>query len=178
MKMGTIVVLSFVWASLLGATEIVRSGGGVLPVDWSSADTSHIKRTRSMPTALQQAIKDVTLPVYIPKAYASEKNLEVVALKDFYAVTIHFKDATMMISGDRTYQQEIVSGGEQIVTNMKNVENKFIRSEGILSREFNRHGVNYTLSIECNQPNKDSKCTKDTFLKRMYKSLIVVGGKK
>lgn len=178
MKMRSLVVLSFVWVSLLGATEIVRSGGGVLPVDWSAADSSHIKKTRSVPTALQKAVKDVTLPVYIPKAYASEKNLEVVALKDFYAVTIHFKDATMMISGDRTYQQEIVSGGEQIVANMKKVANKFIRSEGILSTDFHRHGVNYTLSIECDQPNKDSKCTKDTFLKRMYKSLIIVGGKK
>jgi len=178
MKMRSLIVLSFIGVSFLGATEIVRSGGGVLPVDWSSTDSSHIKRTRSVPTALQKAVKDVTLPVYIPKAYANEKNLEVVALKDFYAVTIHFKDATMMISGDRTYQQEIVSGGEQIVANMKKVANKFIRSEGILSTDFNRHGVNYTLSIECDQPNKDSKCTKDRFLKRMYKSLIMVGGKK
>jgi hypothetical protein len=178
MKMITAVVAVFGLSVLLGATEIVRSGGGILPVDWSSADKTYIKKTRSLPTSLQKAVKDVTMPVYIPKAYANEKNLAIVAQPDFYAITIPFKDATMMISGDRTYQQEIISGGEQIKANMKNVANKFIRSEGILSRDFNRHGANYTLSIECNQPKQDSKCTQDSFLKGMYDSLVLVGGKK
>ena len=178
MRIISLLVLSFGLVSMLGATEVVRSGGGILSVDWSSTDGSYIKKTRSMPTALQKAVKDVTMPVYIPKAYANEKNLAVVALTDFYAITIRFSDATMMISGDRTYQQEIVSGGEQIEANMKKVAFKFIRSEGILSTDFNKHGVNYTLSIECDQPNKDSKCTKDAFLKKMYKSLLLVGGKR
>ncbi len=164
--------------SLTQAKEVIDNRGGLLKVDWSSTDGSHIKKTRSMPTDIQKKLKDVTMPVYIPKYYLNEKDASVVADKNFYTISFHLPDATLMISGDRTYQREIVSGGEKIKADMKKVESKFIRSEGIMSTDFSRHGVNYTLSVECSHPDKDKRCTRDTFLKKMYNGLVLIGGKR
>ena len=172
-----IVVVLWSLVSFAEAKEVVNDSGGVLKVDWSSVDNSYIRKTRSRPTVLQQAVKDVTMPVYLPKDYLNEKDISVVADENFYTISINLSDVTLIISGDRTYQREIVSGGEELKKSMQRVASKFIRSEGIMSTDFNRHGVNYTLSVECVHPNRDKRCTKDTFLRKIYNELVLMGGK-
>ena len=157
------------------AEEVIDNSGGILKVDWSDAKSGQIKRTRS---AIQKAIKNVTMPVYLPKDYLNQNDATVVADNNFYVITIKLSDAVLMISGDRTYQREIVSGGEELKANMKRAESKFLQSEGIMSTDFHRHGVNYILSIECTHPNSDKRCTRETFLKKMYNDLVLIGGQR
>ena len=83
-----------------------------------------------------------------------------------------------MISGDRTYQQKVVSGAKQLKAKMKKVSNRFIHAEGMMTTDFNRHGVNYSLTIECENPQKDKRCKEADFLKNIYNRLIIVGGKR
>jgi hypothetical protein len=156
--------------------ERVEVENGLLKVDTSDPSIQHYKHKRSAPTALQKRLKGVTLPVYLPKRYANNKSLVIVSDKNFYNITIPLSRASLMISGDRTFQQKIISGGEKMEKTMKLLDSRFIISEGIMGVDFGRHGVNYSLSVECEQPYKDKRCTKKSFLKRLYNELILVGG--
>jgi hypothetical protein len=102
----------------------------------------------------------------------------IVSDKLFYTATILLQGATLMITGDRTYQQKVKSGGKQLKAKMKAVDAKFIRAEGIMSTNFNRHGVNYSLVLECDSPKKDKRCQENSFLRKLYNGLVLVGGKR
>jgi hypothetical protein len=152
---------------------------GVLEVNWPKEATNQQKmKMRSYSSTLQRGIAEVTLPVYMPSFYVYEKDISIVADKNFYTITIFLKGATLMISGDRTYQQKVVSGAKQLKAKMKKVSNRFIHAEGMMTTDFNRHGVNYSLTIECENPQKDKRCKEADFLKNIYNRLIIVGGKR
>ncbi len=153
-------------------------GGGLLEVEWPKQTKQHQKSMKAYPKVLKDAIKDVRLPVYLPRGYIYDKSMSIISDENFYAITIFLKGASLMITGDRTYQQKVKSGGEQLKTKMKTVDAKFIQAEGIMSTNFNRHGVNYSLSIECDSPNRDKRCREDNFLKKLYSELLLVGGKR
>jgi len=172
MRLFILLVIPF----LLQAMERVEVENGLLQVDLSDPTIQHYKHKRSAPTALQKRLKGVTLPVYLPKRYANSKNIIIVADKNFYNITVPLSKASLMISGDRTFQQKIVSGGENMEKTMKLLDSKFIISEGIMGVDFSRHGVNYSLSVECENPYKDKRCTRKSFLKGLYNELILVGG--
>ncbi|SFV64272.1 hypothetical protein MNB_SV-12-817 [hydrothermal vent metagenome] len=152
--------------------------GGVLKVEWPKTTTQQEKSMKPYPKVLKDGIKEVTLPVYLPRYYIYKKNISIVSDKNFYAITIFLKGASLMITGDRTYQQKVKLGGKQLKTKMKAVDTKFVRAEGIISIDFNRHGVNYSLALECDSPSRDKRCIEDSFLKRVYRGLVIVGGKK
>ena len=153
--------------------------GGVLEVDWPKApNTTQKMKMRAYSPTLQKGILEVTMPVYMPSSYVYENSLSVVADKNFYAITVFLKGATLMVSGDRTYQQKVVSGAKQLKAEMKKVSNRFIHAEGMMTTDFNRHGVNYSLTIECDKPKSDKRCIEDSFLKNIYTRLIIVGGKR
>jgi hypothetical protein len=156
---------------------LLYGNGGLLKVDWSKTVPNQ-QKLQLLPKLLKDGIKDVRLPVYIPKYYIYEKNISVISDKNFYTITIFLDKATLMISGDRTYQEKITSKRNNLITKMKAVTNKFIQAEGIMSVDFHRNGVNYSLSLECNAPTSDPRCTDNRFLKRVYTGLILVGGKR
>jgi hypothetical protein len=88
-----------------------------------------------------------------------------------------------MISGDRTYQERISSKTNKAVANqlkakMKALSNKFIKAEGIISVDFQRNGVNYSLILECDSPTLDKRCKEDNFLRKVYNGLVLIGGKR
>lgn len=152
---------------------------GVLEVDWPKEATNQQKmKMRAYSPILQKGISEVTMPVYMPSFYVYEGDMSIVADKNFYTITIFLKGATLMVSGDRTYQQKVVSGAKQLKAKMKKVSNRFIHAEGMMTTDFNRHGVNYSLTIECAKPQKDRRCMEDDFLKNIYNRLIIVGGKR
>jgi hypothetical protein len=155
---------------LVLSLNLLFSDGGVLRVDWSKATISR-QKLKVLPKSLKDGIKDVTLPVYMPNSYIYQKNLSIVADKNFYAITIFLKGATLMISGDRTYQ-------EQIKVDIKKTSEKFTHAEGIATLDFQKNGVNYSLVLECDSPNSDSRCKSDSFLSKIYRRLVLVGGRR
>jgi hypothetical protein len=161
---------------LLQAEERVEVKNGLLKVDLSSKEIQRYKNSRSAPTPLQKRVSVVAMPVYMPKEFIKNRDITIVADKNFYTISIPLKGALLMISGDRTYQQKVISGGEKLEKMMKLTDSKFMISEGIMGVDFQRHGVNYSLSVECDDPYEDSRCTKKSFLKKIYNDLILVGG--
>jgi hypothetical protein len=149
--------------------------GGLLEVTWPKQTTQQEKATQSHPKALKERVKSIKLPVYLPKHYINSK-ISIVSDKNFYTTTIFLKGASLMISGDRTYQQKVKEEGENLKAKMKKIDAKFIHAEGMMSTSFNRHGVNYTLMIECDAPNQDRRCKKSQFLKQIYTNLLLIGG--
>lgn len=172
-----ILIWSLLLYSLYGM-EIKEVENGLLKVDWSTVDQSEIKKNRSRSSAFERAIKDVDMPIYIPKRYLHSKDLIVVADSGFCIITIPIKGASVMVSVDRTFQKQIVSGGEDMKKLMKSQLSKFVRSEGIMSVDFSKHGINYSMSVECDKPNGDKRCTRESFLRGLYSELVVVGGKR
>jgi len=168
--------------TLLILFNFIFANGGLLKVDWSKVPTTQ-QKLNNIPKKLKESIKDVTLPVYMPRYYIYEKNLSVVANPNFYAITIFLDKARLMISGDRTYQERISSKTNKAVANqlkakMKALSNKFIKAEGIISVDFQRNGVNYSLVLECDSPTLDKRCKEDNFLRKVYNGLILIGGKR
>ncbi|HHB94984.1 MAG TPA: hypothetical protein ENK88_07545 [Campylobacterales bacterium] len=162
---------------LIVSFGLLNANGGLLKVNWSKTVVNQ-QKLRVLPKILKEGIKDVTLPVYIPKYYIYQKDISVVSDANFYAITIFLDKARLMISGDRTYQEKVVSKGKNLKFKMKATENRFIQAEGIMSTDFHKNGVNYSLVLECDAPYSDPRCTEDTFLKRVYNGLILIGGKR
>ena len=152
--------------------------GGVLEVEWPKPNKQHQKSMKAYPKALKNKIKNTALPVYLPRYYIYKKEMTIVSDKLFYTASIPLQGATLMITGDRTFQQKINSKAKQLKANLKAIDAKFIRAEGIMSTSFNRHGINYSLAIECDSPNQDKRCTEDKFLKKVYSELVLIGGKR
>jgi hypothetical protein len=152
----------------------------LLLVDWPFAKkakslTVLSVRSVSYPEKMVEKANSVHLPVYMPSAYVYQTNLQLVGDGDFYTATIPLQQATMFIMGDRTYQQEQNSTTDSTVS-IRTKELSFVRAEGMVSVDFNRHGANYTLSIECAQYEDDQRCVQTNFLQQVYRDLVMIGG--
>jgi len=150
---------------------------GILDIEWPKIDPKHQKPSTPYPTILTQNIKNTQLPVYLPSSYTHDKRMAIVADKNFYTISFFIDKATIMMAGDRTFQETIDKTDKALQEKLiQDSSIEFIENEGVMSVDFNRHGVNYTLSIECENSTKDSRCEKDTFLRNLYNRLIIVGG--
>ncbi|HHL19429.1 MAG TPA: hypothetical protein ENJ33_06815 [Thiothrix sp.] len=166
-------------SGFLFVISIVSAEPKVLVIDWpvtqklKSSMTVLSARSMPYPSGLIDKANAVHLPVYLPSAYAYQETLQMVGEGDFYTVTVPLSAATVFITGDRTYQQD-----SNAVTSVSTLakELSFIRAEGMVSVDFNRHGANYTLSIECDQPDDDQRCTQTRFLQQVYADLVLIGG--
>ena len=151
---------------------------GILDIQWPKPNPQHQKPSTPYPSVLTKGIKNTKLPVYIPSSFAYDKKMAVVADQDFYTISFFLKGATIMITGDRTFQENIPSNNTQFQKMMKaSPPVEFLYEEEIMSADFNRHGINYTLSVECDNPKKDKRCKEEGFVKSLYTKLIMVGGR-
>ncbi len=157
--------------------SLLNADSGILDIKWPKPNVKHQKPSTPYPKVLTEGIKDVKLPVYIPNSYAYDKNMIVVADKNFYTISFLFKDATIMISGDKTYQESVSNKQEFKAILKATPPVTFEQEEGIMTAEFNRHGVNYSMAIECDKPQTDERCTDTKLIKDLYNRLIMVGGR-
>ena len=156
------------------------SKSGILDIEWSKVTQKQQKPSIPYPNVLTKGVKDTRLPVYIPRLFAYDKNMVVVADRYFYTISFILKDATIMISGDRTFQEDFSNQGSKFQKMMKasnGVEFSIEEEARIITANFNKQGANYELQIEC-QTKSDKRCIKEDFIKNLYKQLIVVGGNK
>lgn len=155
------------------------SAGGILDIKWPKVNSSQQKPTVPYPKVLIKGIKDVRLPVYLSASYAYDKNMIVVANQGFYSISFVLDGAIVLFEGDRTYQESVsVKNPEfsKIMQKTKSVE--FSRSEEIMVAEFNRHGANYAISVECDKPKTDKRCTQESFVRDLYSHIVMVGGRR
>jgi hypothetical protein len=125
---------------------------------------------------LTQGIREVTLPVYLPASLAYHQEISVVADKNFYTLTLTLKGATLIASGDRTYQQSVQDSSQLGGVMPSPAKVSFTRAEGMMTTDFSRLGANYSLELECDKPDQDGRCLQEGFLKGLYQELILVGG--
>jgi hypothetical protein len=155
----------------------LNSDSGILDIKWPKPNANHQKPSTPYPDVLTKGIKDTKLPVYLPSSYAYDKKMIVVADNNFYTISFLLQGATFMVEGDKTFQQSVSTSNQKFQKVMKASPIEFIQEEGIMSTDFNRHGVNYTLSVECDNPKKDKRCKEEAFLQNLYNRLIMVGGR-
>ncbi|HHH19037.1 MAG TPA: hypothetical protein ENK86_00780 [Campylobacterales bacterium] len=156
---------------------MLDADGGLLEVEWPKVDKQQTQMQKAYPPALREKIRDVTLPVYLPSAYIYNQRMSVVAEENFYTVTLYLDKARLMISGDRTYQESVAKADPTFTKMMKSQSVEFVHAEGMMMSDFNRHSVNYSLVLECDEPETDTRCT-EVFLRGVYDQLIIVGGKR
>ncbi len=151
---------------------------GILDIKWPKPNAKHQKPSSPYPAVLTEGIEEVKLPVYLPSSYAYDKNMVIVADNNFYTISFIFKGATVMVSGDKTYQESVSSSNPEFKALLKATsEVEFQQEEGIMTAEFNRHGVNYSMAIECDEPKTDERCAEPKLIKELYNRLIIVGGR-
>ena len=155
----------------------LNAESGILNIKWPKPNLRQQKPSNPYPDILTKGIKDTKLPVYVPSTYAYDKRMSVVADKNFYTISFFIDRAIVMVGGDRTFQESISTSDAKFEEVIKPSDIKFIEDEGIMSTDFNRHGVNYTLSIECEDYKTDKRCKEEGFLRNLYNRLIMVGGK-
>jgi hypothetical protein len=163
---------------VLSTLTILLLGDGLLEVAWPKNTLLYQKQQKHYPLALKRAIKDITLPLYLPQSYLEDKSLFLVSDANFYTATVTLEGAVLTITGDRTYQQKIKTKNKILKKRIEDKKVTFNHAEGLMMTDFNRHNINYTLSIECEDPQKDQRCTQEGFLRRVYKELVMVGGKR
>lgn len=159
-------------------TYTFLNAGGVLDIKWPSVSAGQQKARASYPKVLVEGTKDVRLPVYLSSSYAYDKNMLVVSDKDFYSISIFLNGAMVLFEGDRTYQESVSPKNPEfskIIQKRKTVE--FSKSEEIMVANFNRHGANYAISVECDKPKTDKRCTKEGFVRDLYNRIVMVGGR-
>ncbi len=156
----------------------LHAGGGVLEVEWPKANRELMKQQQSYPKALQKALNEVKMPIYLPASEMHNKGLFMVANPNYYTASIPLEGALLTISGDRTFQEKIQGKQDPVLKKrMANKALEFSREEGLVMTTFNRHNVNYTLELECDHPQVDARCLNDEFLYGIYRELRLVGGR-
>jgi len=169
--MRLLLITIFLFSSL-------HAKSGILDIQWSNVYPKYQKPSIPYPDVLTKNIINTKLPVYIPSSYTYDENMTVVADENFYTISFLLEGATVAMTGDRTYQKSVSLNNAEFKAIMKaSPPVEFIRAEGMMTAEFNRHGANYSMSIECTQPNKDERCTQTTLIKKLYRQLIMVGGR-
>jgi len=173
-KKGATMRLLFV----LLLTYTVLSAGGILKIDWSKVPKVQQKPSMPYPKVLVEGIKEVRLPVYLSSAYAYDKNMIVVADRDFYTISFLLKGATVLFEGDRTYQESVSPTNPTFQKMVQKANDVTVTlSEEVRLAEFNRHGANYAISVECDHPETDKRCTEEKFIRGLYNQLVMVGGR-
>ncbi len=156
----------------------LNAQSGILDIKWPKPNPKQQKPSTPYPNVLTKGIKETRLPVYLPSSFAYDKNMIVVANKNFYTISFILQGATLMVSGDKTFQETISSSNTDFKKMMKpSPAVEFMEEEGMRSANFNRHGANYELLVECEQPKKDKRCKEEGFLRKLYSKLIMVGGR-
>ena len=158
--------------------SILHADGGILDIQWPKPNPHQQKPSQPYPAVLTQGIANVQLPVYVPRNFAYDRNMSVVADSNFYSITFEMGKATLMISGDKTFQENVSPDNPEfgkIAKASPSVE--FNHAEGMMLAEFNRHGVNYSMVVECENSESDKKCTQTSFIQNIYNQLIFIGGK-
>jgi hypothetical protein len=149
------------------------NAGGVLDIKWPVANKSHQKPSNPYPEVLVNGTKNVRLPVYLSSSYAYDKKMSVVSDKDFYSISLDLNGVSVLFEGDRTYQSSVAKSNvefQKIVQKSESVE--FSTSEEIMMATFNRHGANYAISVECDKPKTDKRCTKKDFVRELYQRIV------
>ena len=168
MRLLLLTILSF---------SFLNAQSGILDITWPTPNKSHQKASNPYPSVLLSGIKNVHLPVYLTKSMAYDKNMKVVADDNFYSISFVLNGAMVVFEGDKTFQESLPTSNvefQKIVQSASMVE--YIEAEGIMTAEFNKHGVNYSINIECDNPKKDKRCKESSFIETLYNSLVMVGG--
>lgn len=157
---------------------LIWAGGGVLEIKWPEQSQAQQKSMPNYPKVLKEGIRDVRLPVYLSMQYIHDKSMVVVADKNFYSISFKLKGASVLFEGDRTYQEALSTNDaefQKIVQKTQAVE--YASSEEIMIAQYQRHGANYSISVECDKAEADERCGDDAFVRKLYHSLKLVGGR-
>ena len=176
--MRMIIVILVCWSLI--TLNRAWADSGVLDIEWPTATKSRgsvAARKAPYPDVLQNGVRNVRLPVLLPASLAYDKKMSIVSDQFFYTVTFVQPGATVMITGDRLYQQTIPSGSDLEAQLKSTAGVMFSHDEGMMTADFNRYGVNYTLQVECAKPATDIRCTQENFIRKLYGELDVVGGR-
>jgi hypothetical protein len=157
---------------------MLSADSGVLDIQWPRANNATLKPAAAYPAVLRNGTQNVHLPVYLTKSMAYDKNMVVVSGANFYSISFELNGASLLVEGDKTFQDSVQPNNaefQKIVKISPSVE--YIAAEGIMTAEFNRHGVNYAITIECESPKRDKRCSEKTLISKLYNDLIMVGGR-
>jgi len=97
--------------------------------------------------------------------------------RDFYTASMRGNVLLVEVFGTRLIQVEAPDA--RSVARLRNVDGDgFLVQQTEYGREinFNRYGAAYSITIECDQPQTDIRCTGASYGRNLAQSLLIVGG--
>ena len=127
-------------------------------------------------------IVSTRLPVLLPtlSALGLEDAPQVMLFpnEDFYTASMQGNGLLVEVFGTRLINLTVAPGARS-VRNLLASDNDGFRVERTeYGRElsFNRYGAAYTITIECDEPQTDPRCSEAEFGRNLARSLLIVGG--
>ena len=142
----------------------------VKTVDWGAASTDRSREEAGLPAALVAEMKQVTIPVLLPTDDAILGSMTLVGSPLSYGAS--FRATTHGVAIDGTNVAMVAPSIEG--ASSAPGEQRIHRGEGSVTLTFQRYGVAYAVTVECDSPESDPHCLEDAYVRSIAQQLAPV----
>lgn len=118
------------------------------------------------------------VPVLLPDDGRMVERMQLFAKPDFYVAVLREETFVLQITGTRVDQGKLEARSAR--RRMKRSQSEegytYQRTEYGVELSFTRYNVSYNISCECREPETDSRCKDDAYVRQLAESLVFVGG--
>ena len=157
------------WARGAGRDEFAGVQRVRKAIDWPAA-AEHPPFAATLAPAQAQTLQRAQLPVLLPAAGPPTANATATAEADWYTLSAHDGDCTVVVQGDRiaTLDPDMAPADWQ----PPNWQHPLVtRNEGIVEATFLAFGASYVVAVECGRPDRDARCTEDAFVESLVAAM-------
>jgi len=127
----------------------------------------------------EQILTDSKIPVLVPEQWPTFQNLtfSTSADGDQYFLGGRLKDLKIAVVGSRIVSAPPVESpsAEAFVAPSRDPFS-IVKTETGYTLGFARHGLPYTITVECRLPKTDKRCTDPKYIRSLANSMLFVGG--
>lgn len=144
----------------------------VQDVDWDDVGHKELEPGR-LPVEEAAKVAELEVPVLVPDVDFLDTAFFTRG-EHWYTVDLKGPGHSLVMQGTRAaFKHDLGLTDEQ----RESVANFTVyRSHGIATLAFNHFGVAYAIDVECDQPFKDARCTRDDYLLEIAENLVLAGG--
>ena len=143
--------------------------GSPQTIDWKRASQMATTRLKVAELPKRPTLQQVELPVLAPALPGV--HWSAVSHANWYSLTGQMKGATLMVHGTRLFHQPPPGAKMPAPRPTGPAHYHLSRTHGIVDISFRAFGAAYTLSIECDAPLDDPRCTEDDFARAAMASV-------
>lgn len=159
-------------------------------VDWEAVRAAEEARGRIDPAtgAMLEAplslgmieaadLSKTKVPVLLPDDGRMVERMQLIAKPDFYVAVLKEEEFVLQITGTRVDQGKLEASAARARMESGRSEKGYTyqRTDYGVELSFVRYNISYNISIECREPDTDSRCADASFATNLADSLVFVG---